>query len=587
MRYFIQVLIVFALLQKAICQVPTLQLTEIASGFYRPTDIESAGDSRLFISQMNGKIMIYENGQVNPVPFLDISNKIKGGEYQGIFGFCFHPNYVQNGYLYVHYLIPGNEYSRYSRFTRNSTYPNLADSNSEKVIYEVPYPNNGHRSGDFNFGTDGNLYISTGDGAPGARGSVGDLNGNAQNLKSVFGKILRINVDNAQPFSIPATNPYLAPNDDIPDEIWALGLRNPWRWNFDKLNGDIWIGDNGQDGWEEVDYLQANFTGSRNFGWRCFEGTHSYLPANCISLPSLVLPIIDYPGYDNNNQIGASVVGGYVYRGNQFPNLKGWYIYGDYTQGKFWTLKQETQSNAGDLKSNLLINNVLQNITMENPVSFGQDAYGELYVTNFFGGKLYKISDTSLPLPLNLLTFTAKKTFENGVQLTWNTSNESNFSHFEIQKSTNSSIFKTLGIVQSSSTFSKETNNYNFDDNLLNISELNSILYYRLKIVEANGEFHFSNIIRLYLNLENKTSSKFYPNPIDNNTLYIDLNSKKSTIVNFKIYGSNAKLIQNKIEHLHSGFNKISLDFSLITSGIYIIKYEIDRQIIYEKIVVK
>lgn len=362
---------------------PQLKLTELATGLYRPTDIAAAGDNRIFISQMDGKIMIYENGVVSPTPFLDISAKIKSSEWSGIFGFTFHPNFAQNGYLYVHYLTPGNDYSVYSRFTRNANNPNLADSNSEVIIYTAPYPANGHRSGHIAFGPDGYLYIMTGDGASGAvRGAIGDPNGNSQNLKSVFGKIIRIDVNNGFPYSIPPSNPYLSPNDGIPDEIWARGLRNPWRWSFDRQTGDLWIGDNGEDGYEEVDFLPNTYGAGANFGWRCYEATHPYVGTGCGAISTFTMPIIEYPGYDHNNQVGASVLGGFVYRGNQFESLKGWYVYGDWTLGKFWTLKKQANGSY---------QNVLQNITLQNAVSFGEDAQGELYTATFFDGKFYKI----------------------------------------------------------------------------------------------------------------------------------------------------------------------------------------------------
>jgi glucose/arabinose dehydrogenase len=560
------------------CQTPNLQLQEIATGFYHPTDIETAGDSRIFVSQMNGKIMIFENGSVNLVPFLDISSKIKGQEFQGIFGFVFHPNYAENGYLYVHYLIPDNEFSRYSRFTRNPNFPNVADSNSEQIIYEVPYPINGHRSGDMNFGPDGFLYITTGDGAPGARGSIGDVDGNAQNLQSVFGKILRINVNNGLPFTIPADNPFQTINDNIPDEIWASGLRNPWRWSFDKQTGDIWLGDNGQDGWEEIDFLPNGFAGEKNFGWRCFEGAHNYVSTNCGAQSNYIMPIVEYAGYDNNNQVGGSALGGYVYRGSQFSNMKGWYIYADYAQGKFWTLK---------MNGNQIEQNVLQNITISNPVTFGQDNLGEIYVANFFEGKLFKIVDSSIPLPLNLISFNAKQLIYNTIDLKWATTNESNIETFEIQKRIDTKSFESLGKVQSNSSIGKEVNFYNFSYNQLNINELYKILYFRLKITETNSNSYYSKIIGLNIERQFAKIGEFNPNPSENGIVNIEINSWKSTKVNFKFYSTKGKLIHTENKKMNNGPNQFELEVSKFEPSIYLVEIDIDGEKTYKKILIK
>jgi glucose/arabinose dehydrogenase len=363
-------------------QNPELKLTEIASGLFHPTDVASVGDGRLFVSQLDGKIQIVQNGNILNTPFLDISSKIRDAEWGGIFGFTFHPNYTQNGFLYVHYVQKNAEASVYARYTRSINNPNIVDPNSEQIILVVPYPANGHRSGHLAFGRDGFLYITTGDGAAGARGSIGDTDGNAQNLQNLFGKILRIDVNNGSSYSIPSTNPYQNAGDNIPDEIWARGLRNPWHWSFDKETGDLWIGDNGQDDWEEVDFAPNNHAGGLNYGWRCYEGSHPYVGTGCGDASNYVMPLLDYAGY-NSNGIGGSVLGGFVYRGTQFQSLRGWYVYGDYQTGKFWTLKRN---------ANGTFQNVLQNITLSNPVSFGEEPNGELYVATFYEGKLYKIS---------------------------------------------------------------------------------------------------------------------------------------------------------------------------------------------------
>jgi glucose/arabinose dehydrogenase len=380
MKYFYLFLLLIPSFSQA--QTPQLKLTEITSGLFHPTNIASVGDGRLFVSQLDGKIQIVQNGSILAMPFLDISSKIRDNQWGGIFGFTFHPNYASNGYFYVHYVQKNAEISVYARYTRSTTDPNIADPNSEQIVLIVPYPANGHRSGHLAFGLDGYLYITTGDAAPGARGSVGDPDGNAQNLQNLFGKILRIDVNNGSPYSIPSTNPYQTFNDNIPDEIWARGLRNPWHWSFDKQTGDMWIGDNGQDDWEEVDFTANGSGGGLNYGWRCYEGSHVYVSTGCGLESEYVIPLHDYAGY-NSNGVGGSVLGGFVYRGSQYQSLQGWYVYGDYQTGKFWTLKRNF---------NGTYQNILQNITLSNPVSFGEEPNGELYVATFYEGKLYRIS---------------------------------------------------------------------------------------------------------------------------------------------------------------------------------------------------
>jgi glucose/arabinose dehydrogenase len=380
MKLFSLFFLLISFISKA--QNPQLKLTEIASGLFRPTNIASVGDGRLFVSQLDGKIQIVQNGGILATPFLDISAKIRDNQWGGIFGFTFHPNYASNGYLYVHYVQKNTEVSVYARYTRSSNNPNIADPNSEQIVLIVPYPANGHRSGHLAFGQDGYLYITTGDGAPGARGSIGDPDGNSQNLQNLFGKILRIDVNSGLPYSIPPTNPYQTLGDNIPDEIWARGLRNPWHWSFDKQTGDMWMGDNGQDGWEEVDFAQKNHVGGLNYGWRCYEGSHAYVSTGCGLASEYIMPLHEYAGY-NTNGVGGSVLGGFVYRGTQFQSLQGWYVYGDYSTGKFWTLKRNI---------NGTYQNILQNIILNNPVSFGEEPNGELYVATFYEGKIYKIS---------------------------------------------------------------------------------------------------------------------------------------------------------------------------------------------------
>ncbi|WP_373514296.1 sorbosone dehydrogenase family protein, partial [Persicitalea sp.] len=340
-------------------QVPDLTYEVYVSGLTRPTDIAAAQDGRLYVSEIGGNIRIIDQeGMVLPSAFLSIGYLLKDQLWDGVFGIVFHPNYTTNRYFFVKY-IRADGYFVVSRFRTDATNPNYANPNTEQVVLAIPY-DGGHRGGDIAFGADGYLYIPTGDGSPGGRGEIGDLPHLAQNLTSIKGKILRIDVDGASPYRIPASNPYQTPGDGIPDEIWGLGLRNPWRISFDRQTGDGWIGDNGQDGWEEVDFFSASHSGGINFGWSCYEGTHAY--ASCPQSASYTNPVFEYPGYDHNGGQSASVVGGYVYRGQRYPSLWSWYIFADYASGHLMGVSSDSTLAPASFEADF---------TLSNPVSFG------------------------------------------------------------------------------------------------------------------------------------------------------------------------------------------------------------------------
>lgn len=323
----------------------------IASGLTRPVDVQPAddGSGRLFIIEKPGYIRVYENGQLLDAPFLDITDRVNDNSNEmGLLGLTFHPDYEQNGYLYVNYTGSGGD-TRISRFQASG---NVADPNSETVLMfiEQPYPN--HNGGGLDFGPDGYLYAGLGDG-----GLAGDPHKNGQNKTAMLGKILRINVDNGNPYSVPADNPF-------GNEVWAYGLRNPWRISFDRATGDLWIGDVGQGAWEEIDYLPAGSQGGANFGWSIMEGNHGY---DGESQPGLLLPAAEY----SHSEGGCSVTGGYVYRG-AMPEWRGIYLYGDYCSGKVWGLFLSN----GSWQSQVIFET---GITI---TSFGQDESGEIYLAS-------------------------------------------------------------------------------------------------------------------------------------------------------------------------------------------------------------
>lgn len=358
---------------------PDIVLQPYASGFTRPLDIAHCGDGRLFIVEQRGIIWILdENGIKLPQPFLNIDPQVGYVQNeQGLLGLAFHPNYQQNGYFFVNYTDNSGD-TKVSRFSVMANDPNKADPASEKVLLQADQPYWNHNGGCLKFGPDGYLYIGLGDG-----GSGGDPLKNGQNRLTFLGKILRIDVDNGDPYAIPADNPFA--NDDFTlDEIWALGMRNPWRFSFDRITGDLWIGDVGQDDWEEIDFQPASSTGGQNYGWRCYEGLHPFNTGGCAAASEMTSPVAEY---QNSNQQGCSVTGGMVYRGCDFPGLYGRYLFADYCTGKIWSVIPN--GNGGWTTTELA------NLDNNQFVSFGENDQGELFLAALGAGTIYRITSTS------------------------------------------------------------------------------------------------------------------------------------------------------------------------------------------------
>ncbi len=366
-------------------QTPTIAVTQFATGFTSPVGMEHCGDDRLFVVQQRGLIRILNtNATINSAAFLDITSLVNStGDERGLLGLAFHPNYANNGYFYVNYTRSSDGATRISRFTRNPADPNDALENSEVNLLTIAQPYSNHNGGQIRFGPDGYLYIGMGDG-----GSADDPNGNGQNLTALLGKMLRIDVDNGSPYGIPSTNPY-ATSATYKKEIWAYGMRNPWRFNFDRCTGDLWIGDVGQDYYEEVDFQAASSTGGQNYGWRCREGLHACPTCNTsgCGTTGFTDPVYEYTHSTPN---GCSITGGFVYRGGIYGGLFGWYLFTDYCSGRIWG----TYSNGSGGWNTTILGDFLTN----QYTSFGEDYLGELYLMGRYNGRIYKISEsTCLP----------------------------------------------------------------------------------------------------------------------------------------------------------------------------------------------
>lgn len=347
----------------------------LAAGLQKPTVITHAFDDRLFVVEQVGRIRIVRDGMLAPDPFLDIVNLVgSASSEQGLLGLAFHPNYATagatgEGQFYVNYTDKNGD-THISRFSVSADNPDRADPQSEVeyLFVDQPYPN--HNGGILSFGPDGYLYAGLGDG-----GSADDPLNAGQSRTTLLGKILRLDVDSeTDQYAIPPDNPFAGATDTLP-EIWAYGLRNPWRFSFDRATGDLYIADVGQATWEEVNFQPASSAGGENYGWRIMEGLHCFKADTC-DQTGLVLPIFEY-----DHSQGCSITGGYVYRGQAHPEMTGNYFVADYCSGIIWRLFPEGERWRADLvhDSALVIS------------TFGEDVNGELFLTDYAHGAIYRL----------------------------------------------------------------------------------------------------------------------------------------------------------------------------------------------------
>jgi len=355
-----------------------LGLERVVEGLEAPLLVANAGDGsdRLFVVEQAGRIRVVRDGRLAREPFLDISGRISAGGERGLLGLAFHPSFGRGDQrLFVNYTDrDGNTVVASYRASEPSA--DRADPGSEEVLLRIEQPFANHNGGALAFGTDGRLYIATGDG-----GSGGDPLDSGQRLDTLLGKILRIDVDRADgglPYAIPPDNPFVGRPDARP-EIWAYGLRNPWRMSFDPATDELWIGDVGQGSWEEIDRL-APAAGGANFGWNRMEGLHCYLKPDCDE-SSFVAPVTEY-----SHDEGCSVTGGHVYRGTRFPEMAGVYLFADYCSGSIWGIPSAASEAVAPTA--LLASG-------RNIVAFGEDESRELYVADISGGGVYRITATT------------------------------------------------------------------------------------------------------------------------------------------------------------------------------------------------
>ena len=350
-----------------------IAFSEFASGFNRPLYLTHAGDGseRIFVLEQTGRVWIITDGLRSQQPFLDLSDSITATanrtySEQGLLGLAFHPDYAENGRFFVNYTDRSGG-TVVARFQVSLDDPDLADAASGQIIFQLAQPFANHNGGHIDFGPDGYLYITLGDG-----GSANDPLGAGQNRRLLLGSIMRIDVDGALPYAIPPDNPFVG-DDSALDEIWAYGLRNVWRFSFDRATGDMYLADVGQNLLEEVNFQPADSSGGENYGWNVWEGTNPFAGGDAVGH---VPPVFEY-----RHTLGCSVTGGYVYRGSAMPQLEAVYIFGDYCTGRIWAMYRD-----GDLNWHT---NELANTGW--PISsFGEDEAGEIYLVDY-SGTIYRI----------------------------------------------------------------------------------------------------------------------------------------------------------------------------------------------------
>ncbi|MEO8406240.1 MAG: PQQ-dependent sugar dehydrogenase [Chitinophagaceae bacterium] len=535
---------------------PVLQLTSLVSGFTNPVDaVPEPGSNRMFIVEQTGAIRIANGATVLGTPFLNINSLLNLSiDERGLLSMAFHPNYLLNRYFFVYYTNLAGDIT-VARYQRDVTNPDIADPTSGLVLLTIPKPFDNHNGGKLNFGPDGMLYFGTGDG-----GSGNDPNENGQNGNSLLGKMIRLNVDNFTTppyYTIPADNPFVG-DPSIRDEIWALGLRNPWRWSFDKATGDMWIADVGQGAWEEVDVRSADSVNGANYGWRCREGNHATpgVPACTPSGGTYVPPIFEY-GHDMTTG-GFAITGGYVYHGSAWPALDNYYVCADYVSGNVWLVRPDGSS-------------VRQAGLTGNISGFAQDNNGELYALSRTAGALFTISVNAV-LPVNLISFYGNH-FTGRNELRWRTGSEENTQKFIVEYSTNGTDYLTAGEVLATSNSNGSSYTFSHYTNTL------GTIKYRLRVVDIDQASKYSPIILLG---DKNYDIKVYPTIITGNALQV--NSGPS-IQRVDMYSLDGKLIFTKILNGVSGY--FSVPLPAVQSGMYLVQLTADDVKQTEKILIR
>ncbi|MCE7062402.1 PQQ-dependent sugar dehydrogenase [Dyadobacter sp. CY343] len=528
----------------------------VMEGLTDAMQLKHAGDgtNRIFIAERAGTIKVFlPAAPSTAITFLNMNLptpivRSADGE-DGLLSIAFHPQFNTNGFMYVYYTnLAGNLVV--ARYTASG---NAASSGTYQEIITIPHPNaTNHNGGEMHFGPDGFLYLSTGDG-----GGVNDGANNGQNPSSWLGKILRIDV-NVQagatlPYQIPPTNPISG------SPVYALGLRNPFRWSFDKLTGDMWIGDVGQGQREEIDFRPAALISNSNFGWRCFEGdipTPDIDRTGCLPVENYVAPLYTYVNGDDR---GKSVIGGVVYRGSAYPLMYGFYIGTDYFSGDIHKILR-SQSYISYEKGDLA-----------GTVDIGEDEAGEIYAVK--DDAVYQIFAEE-PLPVRLANFQGEKGNE-GVSLTWNTTMEEAFSNFEVEFSSNARDFKNVGKVLAENAAAGSV--YRFS----HLTKSTGNLYYRLKMVDIDNTFEYSKIILVKIGDEETSGIYVRPTVINDNKLSLNLNR---TFQSVELVNAGGVVVLR--EEISGKSGEISIPLHEAASGLYIVRLADQDGVVQQKVLI-
>jgi glucose/arabinose dehydrogenase len=550
---------------KTFSQPPTISYQSVITGLSAPIDIVNAddGSNRLFIVQQAGIIKLWDGTTTSN--FIDLSSIISTGGERGLLSMAFHPDFngTSNRYFFVYYTNSSGdlEVSRYQTTAGNS---NTGDPTTQTVIITIPHPTNtNHNGGKLNFGTDGYLYFATGDG-----GGANDVPNNAQNGNVLLGKMIRIDVNTltAQTFgqyTIPPDNPYVS-DGAVLDEIWALGLRNPFRWSFDRANGNMWIGDVGQAAKEEVNYRAAGSTGHVNYGWRCYEGSISTPGvADCTPVDN-VFPVFDYDNPNGGSPPSSAVTGGYVYRGNEFANFRGYYVATDFYSGTLYFL---WPNGSGGFNSSS------QTTGTQNFIAaFGEAESGALYAVSQATNTVYKLVATGgAALPVHLKNFTVQH-LANYNELKWTTAFEQNTSKFHVEYSTDANRFTRA--AQVTALRNANGSNYSFQHSILS-----PIVFYRLAIEEDDGRINYSSILRVSSN--DRGALKIYPTIITDRVLNLTLPvpAEKLQLIN-----SNGAIVFEKA--LNNAMGASIVNLPVLSKGMYVVQVTGVNTVTRSKIIV-
>jgi hypothetical protein len=564
---------------------PDLRFVEPVTGFTSPVDITGSGDGseRLFIVEQAGNIKIYDQSTSSTLAtnFLTITDRVRSGGERGLLGLAFHPDFATNGHFFVNYTTRArnglvNGTTVVSRFTA-AIGTNTADANTELVILTVNQPFSNHNAGDLAFGPNGFLHIPTGDG-----GGGGDPNQSGQDPLSLLGKMLRIDVDNTvvggPNYGIPADNPFVG-NAGVRDEIWALGLRNPWRISFDREKGDLWIGDVGQGLREEVDFEAVGSAGGMNFGWDCREGFLDY-PAgtsgspgssspNCVEGTTYDEPVFDY--LRDGTTGGFSITGGYLYRGGA-DDLVGYYICADFATSNFFLYPPGGGTVTVDGDAPLF-----------SPSTFGEDDNGELYVFSYTdngNGTFYRVT-TLRSMPVELTEWKAEVQ-DKDVLLSWQTAAEIGAADYVIERSGNGVDFASLATILATGTTTESTD-YSFTD----VEPLAGRSYYRLRQRDLDGAEELFPVRSVIFRSGSASAPEITPNPTQRDLTITIPELQESGPVNVQLFATDGRRVFEHVRLDQAGRHQYDYILPELPAGVYRVLVRYDGEVFQQNLVIR